>query len=195
MESVMRRAIIFTAALIGGAVLASPVYAGPILSDTWYEFSFGAPGTSATGCSPVDPAGDFCVPSSGTPTTFLDAPPWTFTAGAGGAVLTVTDAFDSDDQFEILDFGVPIGFTSFPGAIVNCGDDPVPCLADPDMSHGFFLMVAGNHSITIAPSAGGFGAGYLIVESAQVVPEPATLVLLGTGTAITVWRKHRRRSL
>ena len=187
----MNRFFIFVAALVGSAALASPVHAGPILTDTWYEFSFGAPGTSATGCFPADPFGDICVPSSGTPTTFLDAAPWTFTAGASGALLTVTDAFESTDQFELLDFGVPIGFTSFPGALVDCGDDPVPCLADPDMSHGFFLLTAGDHSISIAPSAGGFGQGYLIVESVQVVPEPTTLVLLGTGTAVTFWRRRR----
>ena len=61
------------------------------------------------------------------------------------------------------------------------------------MSHGLFAMAAGDHAITIAPSADGFGAGYLIVESAEVVPEPATLVLLGTGTAVTFWRTRRRR--
>jgi hypothetical protein len=34
----------------------------------------------------------FCIPSSGTPTTFLDAPAWTF---ADSAVLTIIDAFVS----------------------------------------------------------------------------------------------------
>jgi hypothetical protein len=185
------RVIVAAAALMAAATLARPASAGPILTGTWYEFSFDNPGTAAMGCFPADPAGNICVPSSGTPTTFLDAPPWTFAAGAGGAVLTVTDAFESGDQFEVLDFGIPIGFTSVPGAAVDCGDDPVPCLADVNVSHGFFAMVAGNHSITIAPSAGGFGAAYLIVQAP--VPEPATLALLVTGAAMTVWRTRRRR--
>ena len=49
------------------------------------------------------PPATLCLPSSGTPTTFVDAPAWTFTAGAGGAVLIGTDAFLSTDQFELLD--------------------------------------------------------------------------------------------
>lgn len=187
------RLITVAAVLIAVATFASPAHAGPILTDTWYEFSFETPGTSAMGCFPNDAAGNFCTPSSGTPTTFLDAPAWTFTAGADGAVLIVTDAFLSGDQFEVLDFGAPIGFTSVPGDAVDCGDDPVPCLADPDMSHGFFLMAAGNHSITIAPSAGEPGSAYLMVDTTQVVPEPATLMLLGTGTAMTLLRARRRR--
>ena len=191
----LTRLIAVATAVIAGAALASPAHAGPILTDTWYEFSFEAPGTSALGCFPNDPAGNICIPSSGTPTTFLDAPAWTFTAGADGAVLIVTDAFDSTDQFEVLDFGVPIGFTSVPGALVDCGDDPVPCLADPDVSHGFFLMAAGNHSITVAPSLGGFGSAYLMIDTPQAIPEPATLLLLGSGTAMTLLRARRRRRL
>jgi hypothetical protein len=180
-------AIVLALAVLGLAIPKS-VHAGPILTDVWYEFSFGAPGTSAHGCAPADPAGFGCVPSSGTPTTFADAPPWTFAVGAAGATLTVTDAFSSGDQFELLDFGIPIGFTSIPGAAIDCGDDPVPCLTDPDMSHGFFAMAAGGHSITSAPSAGGFGSAYFIIDSA--VPEPITLVLLGTGTTAALWRRR-----
>lgn len=187
------RVFVLSAALVAGLLLASPAHAGPILTDIWYEFGFDAPGTSATGCFPADPAGNACVPSGGTPTTFLDAPPWTFNAAAGGATLTVTDAFLSGDQFEVLDFGVPLGFTSVPGLAVNCGSDPVPCLADANLSHGFFLMAAGGHSITIAPSAGGFGAGYLILEAVQNIPEPGTVLLFGAGAAATFWRRRRRQ--
>jgi hypothetical protein len=191
------RVFVLTAAFVGGLLLASPAHAGPILTDIWYEFGFGAPGTSATGCFPADPAADACVPSSGTPTTFIDTPPWTFNAAAGGATLTVTDAFESGDQFEVLDFGVPLGFTSAAGLGSDCGDDPVTCLADANFSHGFFLMAAGNHSITIAPSASPFGSGaaYLILEAVQTIPEPGTLVLFGTAAAATFWRRrHRQRA-
>lgn len=155
--------------------------AGPISEANFHEFGFADAGIAATGCDPADPAGAFCIPSSGTPTVFLDAAPWTFTAPAIGAVLVVTDAFLSGDRFEVFDFGISLGLTSLPGDPDDCGDDPVPCLADPDLSHGVFLLDAGDHFIAIIPvaSAGG-GSGYL---QWSAVPEPGVLGLLGIGLA------------
>jgi hypothetical protein len=171
---------------------SSPALAGAILLNTFYEFSFTDPGVTALGCQPDDPAGEFCTPSSGTPTVFLDAPPWTFTAGPAGVALTVTDAFETGDQFEVLDFGIPIGFTSVPDPGFDCGDDPVPCLADPHVSSRVFLLAGGDHSITIAPlQVVGFGgAGYLHVAE---VPEPGALSLLVFG--LLGLTSSRRRSL
>jgi len=160
---------------------SSPVLAGPIQFNTFYEFSFTEAGFGARGCQPDDPGGEFCTPSSGTPTVFLDAPPWTFTAASGAVALTVTDAFVTGDQFEVLDFGVPLGFTSVPVLGVDCGSDPVPCLADPRVSSRVFLLGAGDHSITIAPLVvDGFGGvGYLHIG--ETVPEPGTFALIGLG--------------
>jgi hypothetical protein len=176
--------------------IAAPAHAGPIAFDTWLEFAFGGVGSQATGCFPEDPSGPFCIPSSGTPTDNLDAPPWTFTAG-GPVSLTVTDAFQSGDRFQVFDFGSSLGLTSVFAAGVNCGDDPVPCLANPAMSHGVFVLASGPHSITIfATASGGAGAGYLEVtrtgDGTPVVPEPATLYLLATGAGVS-FRYLRRR--
>jgi PEP-CTERM motif len=181
--------------VIGLLVFAAPAFAGPIVVDTWYEFGFGDVGDVATGCDPADPTGPFCIPSGGTATTFLDAPPWTFTSGATGSTLTVTDAFSSGDRFELFDFGASIGLTSAFGASVNCGDDPVPCLADAGMSHGVFALASGNHSITIEVAEGGFGSGYLLLQDgggAEAVPEPATLVLFASGAATALYRRRRQ---
>jgi hypothetical protein len=176
------------------AIVAPSSSAGPIVVDTYYEFGFGDVGTPAIGCDPADPAGAFCLPSSGTPTTFLDAAPWTFTSGAAGSTLTVTDAFLSGDRFQIFDFGIPIGFTSAFVADVDCGDDPVPCLADPGMSHGSFALASGLHFIAISVTEGGFGSGYLLLQDGggPAVPEPATLVLLTTGAGAALYRRRRR---
>lgn len=156
--------------------------AGPITTGVWYEFSFTTPGVGALGCSPADPAGSVCTPSSGTPATFLDAPPWTITLAEAG-FLKVTDAFLSGDSFEILNFGVPIGMTPIVAAGKSCGSDPVPCFADPSMSHAVFPLAAGSHSFTIAAvTTVATGAAYFIVETAAV-PEPGTGLLALAGIA------------
>lgn len=188
----------FVAVVSFSSPFSSTASAGPILLGDWLEFGFGDVGTLATGCDPADPAGPFCSPSSGTPTTFLDAPPWTFTAPADGATLTVTDAFSSGDRFELFDFGISLGFTSLPSAsgAVDCGDDPAVCLVTAGISSGLFLLAAGNHSLTLvpilAPSEG--GAGFLRVDAggATAVPEPATWLLVTTGVLLSRVRRHRR---
>jgi hypothetical protein len=109
------------------AILSTaPANAGPIQLGIFQEFAFTTAGTPATGCDPADPAGPFCIPSSGTPTTFLTAPPWTFVAPVQGAILIVTDAFQAGDRFQVFDFGSSIGLTSLPAGNADCGDDPVP---------------------------------------------------------------------
>jgi hypothetical protein len=164
------------AALMG---VGSGAQAGPIPLNTFMQFGFEGVGSLATGCDPADPAGPFCLGSSGTPTLPLDAPPWTFVALPGGAILTITDVLESGDQFEIFDFGVSLGLTSASIAGSDCGDDPVPCLADPNISHAVFFLLAGQHSITIRTAAApsDSGSGYLMVQ--QQVPEPSSLLLLG----------------
>lgn len=138
---------------------------------------------AVTGCAPADPGGQVgCVPSSGTPTVFADAPAWTFVS-VGPAVLHVTDAFARFDQFEVFDFGGSLGLTSVPAESGVCGNDPVPCLSDPLASSGSFLLAAGAHSITINQIAStGNGAAYFMWDLAAI-PEPGTLALFGLGLA------------
>src|SRR5438045_1800298 len=104
----------FSTCVIALVAVSIPASAGAITFNTWHEFGFSTAGTPATGCDPADPAGPFCISSSGTVTDFLDAPPWTFTAPAFGAILTVTDAFLAGDRFQVFDFGASIGLTSDP---------------------------------------------------------------------------------
>lgn len=172
---------------------AQPVFAGPIVFDTFLQFSFDINSSPAVaGCAPDDPDGNFCLASSGTPTGFLDAPPWTFVAPAAGAKLTVIDVFESGDVFEVFDFGSLIGSTSVPVANVDCGDDPVACLATAGMSFGVFALSAGAHSLTmtVAQAPSDSGSGYLQVAA---VPEPATLALV-LGALAAAWVSHRRQA-
>jgi YVTN family beta-propeller protein len=179
--------------VLAGSVLAlaTCVDAGPVTPGSFLEFGFATAGVPATGCAPDDPAGPFCIPSSGTPTGFLDAPPWTFAAPASGSLLTITDAFQSGDRFEIFDFGASIGLTSAPVNGADCGDDPLACLATPGISFGNFLLASGNHSITIVPvlAPGGGGSGYLGVDA---VPEPGSWLLLGSGLGVVLLIRSQR---
>ena len=166
-----------------------------IVDGLWYEFAFTSPGAPTTGCSPADPAGPPCTPSSGGNSVFADAPPWTFT---GPARLTVTDAFNYGDSFEVLDFGVPIGFTPpVAGGPGGCGSDPVPCVADPLTSTRVFDLGAGGHSITITPIVAVFnmGAAYFRVDSLQDIGGTMTGAQVGlfaicqnqtTGQTVTI---------
>ena len=149
---------------------AGPSLMGPVpVGGPWIEFAWGATGSSATGCSPADSSGPSCAPSSGANSAFGSAPPWTFTAPAGGATLTVTDAFLRGDQFEVFDSGSSIGVTSTPATTGSCGDNPDPCLADPQVSHGVFALGAGPHQITIKAKSSPFGtgAGYFRIDVAK----------------------------
>jgi hypothetical protein len=189
-----RSATALSALSLLALLVPAPAAAGPILPGVWYEFSFLEPPLPAMGCDPADPAGLFCVPSSGTPTSFADAPPWTFTVPAGGGSFLVTDAYTSGDQFEVFDLGVSRGLTSPPGSMVDCGSDPIPCLANPDVSRGVYFFDAGSHSVTIVPTAvpGGGGAGYFRVDTTAApvaVPEPASLMLVALGLGPLVRRR------
>lgn len=187
-------------ALLGAALCTSlAASAGPIPLNTFMQFSFDVAGQAVTGCSPDDPNGNFCIASSGTPTTFLDAPAWTFLAPLGGAVLTVVDAFSAGDRFDIFDFGTLIGSTS---AVItrppaDCGDDPLVCLATIGMDVGIFNLAAGAHSLTLVASlSGGLGSGYLrVAADVGVLPEPGSLglVLAALGATLALPLSQRRQ--
>jgi hypothetical protein len=109
--------------------------------------------------------------------------------------LVLTDAFLIGDQFRAYDFGVSLGLTSAPGSGPSCGDDPVPCLADPNISSATFMLGPGNHSLTIEAvlSPYGSGAAYFRADELQgVAPEPASWALVAGVLGLLAGSRLRR---
>jgi len=168
-------------------------YGGAIVAGTWYEFivDFG----TITGCQPADPLGLICVPSTGTPTLFADASPWTFTCvSIAGCEFRITDAFQKQEQFVVIDNNIFQGTTSIPaGTFATCGNDPVPCFADPLTSSGLFILGPGPHSIRLAQSLGLTSAAYFqFVEldppvGGTLIPIDTTALLLAGVQSISMW--------
>lgn len=180
------------AVMLAGLCLAAPASAGPIVvgNPNWYEFGFGAAGTFAIN-------GIGTTPSSGGNSQFADDPAWTFTAGAGGVLFTLTDAFSKGDSFEAFDFGVSIGATPAVTSSPTGISDPAITSLDPTWSSRVYLLGAGAHSITIKTLTSPFGSGaaYFRTDDATpaAVPEPATLSLAALAVGCVVAARRFRR--
>jgi hypothetical protein len=155
---------------------------------TWYAFSFGENNTPLVG--------------GGTPGTnpngaLAPDPTWTITLSAP-ARFTVTDVEESGDQFTFYNNGNLLGTTSDPVAFASFVGECIACaLADPNFSHGVFMLPAGTANLTgTFDGIVGFGQGDFLLESLSAVPEPSTwaMLLTGLGSVGVMLRLKRRKT-
>ena len=184
MKSMFRRAAAFVSA-VGFALIAGTASASPIVIDQWYTFGFDGAGGEPL----ISGSGGFTL---GILSLAAPDPAWTFSC-ASACTLVVTDGFLAVDQFELFDAGSSLGSTSAPtgGGGHSCSNDELACLADPLMSHGSFLLAAGDHTITGTHLIGVPGAAFFIVTVPTSVPEPASLALIGVALLMVVGIRRR----
>jgi hypothetical protein len=184
----MKKIILFSLALLMVGFVAV-AQADPVNPNTWYGFNFGAAISDA-----------FAGPSGINYSSAPDAP-WTFTS-IGGARVTITDGFIEGDIFTLYDNGNAIGSTTF---VVNTGTDsgatdPVTALTIPGLSHGFFSLGPGSHSliIQIVQNATGYpngGTAWFEVQNCTCpAPLPTTSLLLGSGLLGLAGLRLRRKN-
>ncbi len=192
----MKRIFCGLSAFAALVVLAAPsAFCDSLVANQWYAIQW----NGGIG-SPVFNAPGY-VGSAGTVLDNPGASSWTYTAGASGAELIVTDLFIDGDQFNVFNGATGLGITSVPANDGHtCGNDPIVCLQDPLLSHGYFFLSPGlsTISMTMFAEANGFtsgGAAFEIFTPNSATPEPgaAGLFLLGAAGLLAAKRRLLRR--
>lgn len=158
----MKKLLGILGVLVFSITTVTSAMAVPLVVDGgWVRFSFGNVG------SPWSTSFQFVLPGSGK--------------------LSVTDAFLAGDQLSVSNFGSELAVTSVPTSFTdNIGPDFDTAFTDPRWSSAMFLLGPGSYDIsgtTVGLSTFGPGVAAIRVDTVTtpVIPEPGTLLLLGSG--------------
>ena len=178
--------------MIGLALAALPAMCTTILpSDgSWYTFSWnGAPTTAAFGGLPT------FTGSLGT--TLVGDPAGTVFNFSGPTSIFVQDLFYDGDQFQIIVDSIDLGVTSSPfNDATYCGNDPANCTNAKFSTGTFNILGGGDHTlqINVVAETSNISKGNAVFNlSTIVVPEPATLGLIGLGLIGLAFRWRSKR--
>ena len=102
----------------------------------------------------------------------------------------VTDAYQIGDVFDVYDGAILIGSTNF---VAMDASEPISPLGDQALTQqaydsglysvGEFVLGAGIYDMSMITAVSPFGSGgaYVKLDTSTAIPEPGTMLLLGTG--------------
>lgn len=199
----LKNIIMAGVATVALGALSVPARADTIVTNQWYTGQFGsaipsallAGAFSTTGLGingPVLPSGFANAIDS--PGVNGSSGSWVITL-AGPGSITVTDAEQSGDQFQIFSNGALIGTTSSTAVgDFSCKEDISCALGNAHYSSGTFALSAGSNTIT-GLYVGSIGNGDFNFVVQNGVPEPASMALLGAGMAGLGLLRRRKTSI
>ena len=163
-----------------------------VLLVSLFILGFGVTNSSATALT-VDGAWDTADEYLTAPAFFSET--WTFTA-ASAVNLFVTDFAVASDLFDVYANGFFLGSTSYAPESSNYTLDPDVAFASPAWSSGLWTLAAGVYEISILSTfvPSGYSDSTVAVKVATApVPEPSTLLLLGSGLLGLGWYGRKRK--